>query len=269
MEESFSLNLGKARLSGLHRGKGEAIIFLHAGIADKRMWLEQLKTFSNRYHVIAYDRRGFGETITPDEAFSHLDDLQHVIEHFKLPKVILVGCSQGGRIAIDFALRYQHRVTALVLIAPAISGAPSPKHYPEPIEEKLEALEKAEEKNDLAQVNVLEANLWLDGPLCKAGRANKKLQNLFLDMNGIALRHPELNQEVSTPSAYERLTDLAVPTLILWGDLDFPHIQERCHYLAETLPFAKVYEISGTAHLPNLEESTLVNNRIQAFLGEL
>lgn len=266
MAEAFHLTIGEARLAGVHAGKGEAIIFLHAGVADKRMWLEQLNAFSHAYHVIAYDRRGYGETLAPDEAFSHVEDLRQILEHFGIARVVLVGCSQGGRVAIDFALQFPQQVSALVLIAPAVSGAPAPESFPETIAEKLEALDNAEEAKDIDLVNRIEANLWLDGPMSQAGRVSGEVRELFLAMNGIALRHPELRGEKSLPSAYERVADLAMPTLIIWGELDFPHVKERCHYLADTIPLAEAQELPGTAHLPSLEQAQQVNDLIQTFL---
>ena len=269
MTESFTVTSGQAQLAGINANKGEGVVFLHAGVADSRMWLAQLEALSEHYHAIAYDRRGFGKTLTPDEPFSHLEDLQQVLNHFKLTNATLIGCSQGGRIAIDYALQHKAQVKALVLIAPAISGAPAPETYPNPIKQKLEALDEADEDDDVEQINAIEANLWLDGPLCDAGRIGGKLRDLFLDMNGIALKHPDLNQEAQSPSAYERLADLAVPSLIVWGELDFLHVKARCQYLSETLPYAKTQEIPGTAHLPSLEQAQLVNEMIETFLAEL
>ena len=269
MAESFNLTLGQTHLMGIHAGQGEAIVFLHAGVADKRMWYEQLEVFSKDYHAIAYDRRGFGETVTSDEVFSHVDDLRQILEYFSLSQVILVGSSQGGRVAIDFALNYPQQVAALILIAPAISGVPSPESFPKTIGEKLEALDKAEDKNELEQVNLIEANLWLDGPLSQAGRVSGEVRDLFLNMNGIALRHHELSEETSYPAAYERLTDISAPTLIVWGELDFPHIKERCQHLVETLSASQGKALLDTAHLPNLEQAQPFNNLIRAFLDEL
>jgi pimeloyl-ACP methyl ester carboxylesterase len=234
-------------------------------VADKRMWRQQLVDLSDTFQVVAYDRRGFGETTTADEAFSHVEDLRDLLDQLGLSSAALVGCSQGGRIAIDFALAYPHRVTGLGLIAPAISGAPEPETFLPDIEARLAALDEAEEANDLARVNLLEANVWLDGPTSPAGRVSGPLRDLFLDMNGIALGKPELTQEIELASAYERLADLSVPVLVIWGDLDFPHLRERCRHLVDTIPLVRGEEIPGTAHLPNLEQPETINRLLRSL----
>ena len=92
--------------------------------------------------------------------------------------------------------------------------------------------------NDLARVNAIEANLWLDGATSSQGRVSGALRELFLDMNGIALRMPELTQEIQSNNAYESLSDLLLPVLVIWGELDFPHIKQRSKYIVDTIPDA-------------------------------
>ena len=77
---------------------------------------------------------------------------------------------------------------------------------------------------------------------------------------------PELTQELEPASAYERLADLSLPVLVIWGELDFPHIKEQCRYLVDTISAAKGEEIPGTAHLPNLEQPDRVNKLLREFL---
>ncbi len=74
--------------------------------------------------VVAYDRRGFGETPGSESPFDHVDDLLAVLEAATDAPAWLVGNSQGGLIALDLALHSPERVAGLVLLAPAISGAP-------------------------------------------------------------------------------------------------------------------------------------------------
>jgi pimeloyl-ACP methyl ester carboxylesterase len=116
---SFTIPSGKAELTGVEDGKGPALVFLHAGVADKRMWRDQMAAFADRYRVVAYDRRGFGETRYKPETFSHMQDLRAVLDGLGIEQASLVGCSQGGRFSVDFTLAYPQRVNKLVLIAPA------------------------------------------------------------------------------------------------------------------------------------------------------
>jgi pimeloyl-ACP methyl ester carboxylesterase len=140
--------------------------------------------------AIAYDRRGFGETRAEKEDFSAMADLLAVIDVVgNGAPAILVGCSQGGRIALDAALLHPSHVRALVLIAPAASGAPEPI-YPPGIEGLMARLKDAEQAGDLDRVNAIKAHLWLDGPLQPEGRVAGEARRLFLDMNAIALRSP-------------------------------------------------------------------------------
>jgi pimeloyl-ACP methyl ester carboxylesterase len=266
MTETFKLKAGNAQLAGERYGEGKSLIFLHAGVADKRMWRHQIAELSDSYQAVAYDRRGFGETTAADEAFSHVEDLRAVLDQLGISTVSFVGCSQGGRIAIDFTLAYPQQVTALVLIAPAVSGAPIPETFAPDIQARIAALDDAEEANDLESVNAIEATLWLDGPSSPAGRVGGALRDLFLDMNGIALRMPDLMNEIEPAPAYERLADLSLPVLVIWGELDFPHVKERCRSLVDTMPGARGKEIPGTAHLLNLEQPEMINKLLRDFL---
>src|SRR4051812_169854 len=134
------------------------------------MWRAQLDAVGAGNKAIAYDRRGFGETRAEQEAFSAVADLMAVINAMANGgPVILVGCSQGGRIAVDAALRYPSSVRGLVLIAPTVTGAPDAV-YPPDIKERMAELKQAEEAGDLDRVNAMKAHLFLDGPRQPEGR---------------------------------------------------------------------------------------------------
>ena len=93
---------------------------------------EQLDALAATHTAIAYDRRGCGQTQAEAEAFSAVADLMAVLgATTDGTPAILVGCSGGGRIALDAALLHPAAVRALVLIAPSVSGAPVPAYPPE------------------------------------------------------------------------------------------------------------------------------------------
>ena len=250
-------------------GSGEPVVFLHAAVCDSRMWAAQLDGIGRHHRAIAYDRRGFGETRGEKEDFSAVADLMAVIDAAADGRpAILVGCSQGGKVALDAALRHPSRVRALVLIAPSVTGAPDPV-FPPQIVALMAQQKQAEQAHDLDRVNALKAHLWLDGPLQREGRVAGEARRLFLDMNGIALRSPPVGSNLDTAPNFDRLGEIGVPSLVVCGDFDFPHIQERCRHMASVMPRASGRVLAGTAHLPSLEKPADVTQLVTAFIDHL
>ena len=97
-------------------GEGTPVVLLHAGVADRRVWQDVVPRLSAP--VIAYDRRGFGETPPSPEPFTHLDDLLAVLDATVDGPAWLVGNSMGGALALDAAVSAPERIAGLVLIAP-------------------------------------------------------------------------------------------------------------------------------------------------------
>jgi pimeloyl-ACP methyl ester carboxylesterase len=266
MSSNRQITSGQARLAAQVVGHGDPVVFLHAAVCDSRMWRAQLDAVGAENKAIAYDRRGFGETRAAKEDFSAVADLMAVIDVVgDGAPTILVGCSQGGRVALDTALLHPSHVRALVLIAPAVSGAPEPIHPPD-IEGLMAGLKDAEQVGDLERVNAIKAHLWLDGPLQPEGRVTGEARRLFLDMNGIALRSPPVGPNLDVAPAFHRLGEISTPSLVIWGDLDFPHIQERCRHVAATMPNGSGHVLTGMAHLPSLEQPTEITNLLAAFI---
>lgn len=262
----FEIAVDGAIIRGEAAGFGLPVVFLHAGVTDRRMWRSQMEQFeSEGYHVIAYDRRGFGETEAPDEPFSHLVDLETVLDQLSVHAAVFVGCSMGGALAIDFALDHPERVVALVLVGTAISGAPE-YDYPPEYDAILDAYSYAEERQNITQLNRIEAHAWLDGPLEESGRVEGEARELFLEMNGNAHSKPKLTQEELPEPAYDNLDQVKAPALLIVGDLDFPDVIEMHQELDDQLPEAFSVLMEGVAHLPPLERPDLFNPFLAEFL---
>jgi pimeloyl-ACP methyl ester carboxylesterase len=270
--EVLAVDSGQARLAATAAGTGKPVVFLHAGVADRRMWQAELAALAQAggHRAIAYDRRGFGETLHADERYSQVADLVAVLDALAPGEpAVLVGCSQGGRIALDAALAHPKRVRGLVLVAPAITGAPEVGSLPPAIERWLERMERAEGAADIDAINALEAHAWLDGPLAPEGRVQGPARDLFLAMNDIALRAEARGEEIETAAAYPRLESIAAPALVACGDLDFPHIVERCAELARRMPHARLHTLRNAAHLPNVEQPAAFLPLLSGFLAGL
>lgn len=250
---------------------GIPVLFLHANVADRRMWRGQWDALANttkKHPVISYDRRGFGEsrTVQPT-SYSNVSDLWAVMDSLGYDQAILVGSSMGGRIAIDAALARPEKVAGLFIVAPGVTGAPTPQHG-EAVKALIDAIDTATAQNDLDKKNELQAHAWLDGPLSPPGRVGGETRELFLSMNGTALRatNPGEAVEEEEPSAWENLEAIRTPTLVMWGDLDMPYLQERCKLLAQRIPGAQSLVLAGTAHLPALEAPQGFNSVLGRYL---
>lgn len=266
--DAFDIEVGGATLAGVETGDGLAVVFLHAGVCDKRMWSSQMLAVAEAgWHAIAYDRRGYGETTSPDEAFNHLDDLEAVLEALDIHAAVLVGCSMGGGLAVDFALRNPGQVIGLALIGTSITGAPWTATAAENAIEAAE--EDAWERGDLDMLNRVQAHEWLDGPRGPSGRVSGAARELFLDMNALALNKPKLTQEEPRPDAWRRVGEVNAPTLLLVGDEDFTALIDRHEHLSEEMPNAFAAVLEGLAHIPSIERPELVNSMLLQFLDAL
>jgi pimeloyl-ACP methyl ester carboxylesterase len=107
-------------------GEGPAVVLVHGGLVDSRLWDAQVGPLSKRLRVVRYDLRGFGRSADAHAPFSHLEDLRALLDFLKIERASLVGLSLGGIIAADFALEHPERVDRLVLVGPGLRGDKQP-----------------------------------------------------------------------------------------------------------------------------------------------
>jgi pimeloyl-ACP methyl ester carboxylesterase len=251
-------------------GERPALVFLHAGVADRRSWFGVMEHLDHA--ALAYDMPGFGDTPPASQPFSRVAHLAAVVDHLdERPPVVLVGNSQGGLLAIDFALTNPNRVAGLVLIAPAVSGAPELDWESELGPEIFMAAELAEDAEDLDEVNRLEAWIWLDGPGQPEGRVAGAARDLVLDMNRIALTGDLTGASpvADVDPAWDRLEQLTTPVLVIMGEHDLPGVNERSAAVARRTPHARLVELPGVAHLPGIEQPAAVAREIDRFISSL
>lgn len=262
------IEVGGSWLAVEHRpGPGPLVVFLHAGVCDQRSWRDALPA---GVATLTYDRRGFGRSPLTPTGFSHLEDLRAVLEAVTDEPVVLVGSSMGGGLALDAALELPGRVSGLLLLAPAVSGAPSPEADDlEPRTVELdEAIDAAVEAGDVERAVRLDAELWLDGPLAEPGRVAGAPRDLFLEMDRIVLRTGAAEHGGSDVDAWSRLGELDLPVTLATGDLDAGYLQARTTELQQRVRGSVRAELPGTAHLPYLDRPDLVRELVAAAAGQ-
>jgi pimeloyl-ACP methyl ester carboxylesterase len=264
----MEITSGSAVLAAESTGSGPDVLLLHAGVTDQRSWSHVLDALPG-YRCLTYDARGYGRTTyEPDDGWSKVTDAVAVLDGYDVKQAIVIGASMGGKTSIDLTLLHPDRVRALVLIGPAISGAPD-TDVEEGVKPLEAALVAAEEAGDTNALNRVEAHLWLDGPLMPEGRVTGEARDLFLEMNGHALAAVDPGDDDSGAVAWDRLSEIAVPTLILVGEHDLLEIREGCAYAAGQIPHARLVQLPGVAHLPHLENDKRTLDEIAGFVEAL
>lgn len=260
---------GRARLAyDVTGGDGGAgVLLIHAGVTDRRSWRDVVERLAPRHRCVAYDARGHGETTYgPEDGWSPVADAVAVLDAAGLARPLVVAGSMGGRTAIDLALAHPDRVAGLVLIGPAIRGAPYPELTEGPTFELDRRIEAADAGGDIHEVGRLEAWMWLDGPGAEEGRVSGPVRELFLEMNDRALRAPDPGEQADIAPAWPRLGELAVPTLLLIGRLDAEEIVVIGEQAAGRIPGARLRFLDGVAHVPHLEGDPATLDAIAAFV---
>lgn len=263
---------GRARLAYDSTGGegGADVLLIHAGVNDRRGWHHVVERLAPRHRCVAYDRRGYGETTYEhEEGWSPVADAVAVLDAAGLERPVVVACSMGGQVAVDLALAHPDRVAGLVLIGAAVRGAPYPELTEGPTAALDARIEAADEAGDVDEVGRLDAWMWLDGPGAEEGRVRGPARELFLDMNGRALRAEDPGPEAELAPAWPRLGEIAVPTLILVGRLDAEEVQVVDEQAAGLIRGARLRWLDGVAHVPHLEGDPATLDEIAAFVDAL
>jgi pimeloyl-ACP methyl ester carboxylesterase len=251
-------------------GQGSPFVMIHAGVADHRQWNNEFEFFAQNYQVIRYDLRGYGKSEPVEGEFNHMADLISLLDVLELQEpLVMMGCSMGGGLAMDFTLAHPSRVKALVMVG----SAPSGLELDVPTPDKFAEAEKAFEAGDLDRVAEIETQIWFDGAGRTPEQVNPEMRKLVYEMNRIALSHEvkELGKRLpntSTP-AFEHLADLKIPVLVVVGAHDTPYILAAADYMLERFPSARKVIIEDAAHLPNMDQPREFQKIVMAFLEDL
>ena len=217
------------------QGSGPPLLLLHGNGEDGGYFVHQTEYFSRHYTVYALDTRGHGQSPRGAGPFTmarFAQDLLDFMDEQKLERAHLLGFSDGGNIALTFALAHQERIRRLVLNGANLSPAGVKAHVQIPI--------------------VLG---WRIASLF-ARRSPQARQNA--EILGLMVKEPHIN-----PAA---LSALRVPTLVIVGTRDM--IRDRhTQSIAASLPDARLERIPGD-HFIAAKNPEAFNRAVEAFLAD-
>lgn len=246
-------------------GAGPNLILLHAGIAHRTMWRPQVEASSDRFRCTTPDIRGFGDTPIGAEAFSRHDDLAAVMDVVGAASASIVGCSIGAGLALDFAIERPERVDKLILVGVTPAGF---EHEDDAfLKETWGDVDAAIECGHYEGAGSMEARAWVDGPRRPEGSAPQWLRDKVVEWLLPINRIDDWGHSHQlNPPAMHRLGEVAAPTLGIVGTEDAEVVIAGCRTTAAGIADAGLVELTGTAHLPNLEVTDKFNAAVASIL---
>jgi 3-oxoadipate enol-lactonase len=239
-------------------GAGRAVVLLHSGVCDRRMWEPQWRSLGERFRVVRCDLRGYGATPVPPESFSHAGDVVALLDHLGIERASLVGSSFGGRVALEVAVTRPQRVDRLVLLCGALQGLPRTDDLDRFAEEE----DALFERGDVERATELNVRTWL-GP-----DASEETRALVGDMQRHAFEVQLAAPDVESHDLeHLNLARIGAPTLVVSGARDLDYFRAVARHLTAELRRARHVELAWAAHLPSLERPAEVTRLVLEFLG--
>ena len=217
----------------VEKGQGHPLILLHGNGEDHTYFDHQIEVFAQHYHVYALDTRGHGQTPRGTRPFTirqFADDLLAFMDARHIERAHLLGFSDGGNIAIIFAIRYPERVDRLILDGANLDTAGVKRRIQIPIE-----------------IGYRIARLF-------AKRSTSAQQHA--DLLGLMVNDPNI--------PVESLARIQAKTLVIAGTNDM--IKERhTRLIAANIPDAQLVIIQGNHFIAN-KQSEAFNHAVLHFL---
>ena len=151
----------------VEKGLGEHLVLLHGNGEDCGYFGGQLDEFSNYYHVYALDTRGHGKTPRGEKPFTirqFADDLLGFLDAHQIAKAHLLGFSDGGNIAMLFAMRHPDRVKRLILNGANLNPAGVKRSVQIPIELGYRIAKLFSARSDSARLHAEMLGLMVNEP---------------------------------------------------------------------------------------------------------
>lgn len=249
-----------------HMGNGPLVVFLHGIGGNRTNWSDQLPAFSEHFHAVSCDCRGYGDSDDfegPLDFGTFAEDVLRVLDHFDVASGHFVGLSMGGRIALDLAKRFPDRVLSLVLCDTHRGFS----HLSEETKREFIRLRK-----EPLMAGGTPADIAV--PVAKTLTGSKATPEIFERLvQSLSSLHKESyikSLEATVWSDHEiDLASIRKPTLVVVGEEDRLTPAAESRLIADAIPGGEMIVIPGAGHLSNIENPGFFNHQVVRFLTSL
>ncbi|MEJ1965294.1 MAG: alpha/beta hydrolase [Gammaproteobacteria bacterium] len=245
-------------------GRGHPVLLVHGWGVDRRMWAHQVSAFRRHFTTVTYDRRGCGQTTAAADHALELDDIDTILDELKLRAAGIVGMSQGGRIAMRYAIARPARVTGLVLQGAPLDDTPLPLASDTSVLPLARLSELLRRGDRTALVQELSQH-----PLMSAGdrlAAQAEIDAMLRDYRGEDLLRTAAAPGDLHPLLAADLAAVHAPTLVVTGSNELLWLRRIADRIARNIHGARRRVIRGGGHFVNMTHIGDYNRCVAEFL---
>jgi pimeloyl-ACP methyl ester carboxylesterase len=230
------------------------MVLIHDGLLHSVVWDDVWPELCKTYHVVRYDRRGYGRSPEAKAPYSQIDDLAAVMRAAGMDHAVIVGSSNGGGLAIDFTLDHPRQVDKLVLVGPDVTGFTYSDYFQTRLAEQLAKRAQGDLEGALK-------GSWI---LARGDDVNARRLLALEKASPQDMNHQDLAMPAA-PAA-PRLGEIKVPTLVLVGEDDVADNQAKAGALEYAIKGAKRVVIRGAGHLVYMEQPAEFTRVVSGFV---
>ena len=251
-------------------GEGTPVVFVHEFAGDFSSWELQVRFFSRRYRVVAYNARGYPPSSVLEDPSSYsqdfaVNDLAGIIDTLGLAPCHVIGLSMGAYAALHLGLRHPKLVRSIVVAGCGYGSDPEERKSFQLDSQKIANLIETEGMEEFVKV-------YSAGPTRiqlkkKNPRGYAEFEKKLLTHSPKGLANTLRGIQAARPSVYDLdgLEKMKIPMLILTGDEDWPSLKPNL-FLKKKIQTAAMSMVPNSGHTINLEEPELFNKLVQDFL---
>jgi pimeloyl-ACP methyl ester carboxylesterase len=231
-------------------GEGDPVLLIHGGRGSIENFGLQIPELSKHFRIIAPDSRAHGRTSDSDQPLSYAlmaSDMAGLADELKMEKIDIMGWSDGGNTALEFAFAFPERVGKMVILGTnytfRIPSVPDDGVIMDPADPLLVRMRP-----------FLKKYFENSEKFCPAPERFPEIKRKWSELWN---NHPDFT--------IEHLKEIKTPTLVISGDNDL-YSPEQTITLSQSLPNSQLMIVPGATHFVHIEQPEIINRAAIKFL---